>query len=278
MTGRVGFIGLGDQGAPMAIAIAEAHDLHVWARNDRSYAGLGDVSFERADGPGALAGMVDFLCLCLPGDAELEDLLFAQNVAAALKPGSVVINHATGDPDAARHIAARLAKLDIAYLDAPVSGGRPGAVARTMTCFVGGDAQTLERCRAIIACHSRNMPLMGAAGAGQMTKLLNNILTVSNMRNVVEAFALARAAGVDLPALQQALKESSGGSFILQAIGKAVTPAIADHIAGLNRKDVAEFAKAMRDGGLDPTVLVDWAMAGPDGLPQLAGELSPAGQ
>ncbi|WP_210490194.1 NAD-binding protein [Microvirga antarctica] len=107
-----------------------------------------------------------------------------------------------------------------------------------------------------------------------MTKLINNVLTVSNLRNIVEAFALAKAAGVDLRALQGALAHSSGGSFILQAIGHKIGPGIAEHIAALNRKDVHAFAEAMRARGLDPATIEEWAISGPDGLPALVNAMT----
>lgn len=258
----------------MAAALAQHHDLYVWARREASYAELGDVRFQRASDPTTLARSVDILCLCLPGDAELKELLLDHNVASALPIGGIVINHATGDPGAAAEMAEALAQMGIGYLDAPVSGGRPGAVERTLTCFVGGKKDTLEACRPIIACHSQTIAFMGAAGSGQMTKLINNALTVSNLRNVVEAFTLAAAAEVDLRALQGALAHSSGGSFILQAIGRQVGPEIADHIAELNRKDVREFAEAMRARGLDPHAIEGWAIRGPDRLPELAHALT----
>ena len=274
MKRRVGFIGLGDQGAPMAVALAERHDLHVWARREASYEELGAVRFSRAHDPEELARGIEILCLCLPGDVELEDLLLNRKMANALPAGGVVINHATGDPSAAERISGVLAQIGISYLDAPVSGGRPGAVARSLTCFVGGENSTLEACRRVIECHSQTIAFMGRPGSGQMAKLFNNILTVSNLRNVVETLSLAQAAGIDLRALQEALARSSGGSFILQAIGRQISLDIAEHIAALNRKDVAEFAGAMRARGLDPRRIVDWAATGPDGLPALVYALA----
>lgn len=265
MTGKVGFIGLGDQGGPMAAAIAPVFNLHVWARRPISHAPLVGLPHTVASGASALAASVSLLCLCLPGDAELADLLHSA-VIGIMKPGSVLINHATGDPEAAAGFAAELAAGGIDYLDAPVSGGRPGAIARTLTTFVGGEAAVLEACWEILATHSNAIHHMGPAGSGQVTKLLNNALTVSNLRNVVEVLSLAEAAGMSLAALQAAFKTSSGGSFILQALGTKITPDIADHIAGLNRKDVAEFAEAMQRKGLHPEAIVNWAMPGPDQL------------
>lgn len=249
----------------MAAAIAPLFDLHVWARRTVSYAPLTGLPYSIAQSATDLAASVSVLCLCLPGDAELADLLHT-SVIGTMRPGNIVINHATGDPAAAAGFALELAASGIDYLDVPVSGGRPGAETRTLTSFVGGDVSVLEACRDILATHSNAIHHMGPAGAGQMTKLLNNALTVSNLRNVVEVFSLAEAAGMSLPALQAAFKSSSGGSFILQALGTKITPEIADHIAELNRKDIAEFDEAMQRKGLHPETIVNWAIRGPDQL------------
>lgn len=273
---KVGFIGLGDQGAPMATAIADHFELHVWARRPASYESLGKASFIKAENANAVAAAVDVLCLCLRGDADLAGML-DDGLATALGSGKTLINHATGDPAAAKRFAEQCQMEGVAYLDAPVSGGRPGAEARTLTCFVGGETETLERCRSIIACHSTSIVAMGAVGTGQMTKLFNNGLTISNLRNVVEVFRLAEELGLSLSGLQQAFEHSSGGSFILQAIGTKITPEIADHIAELNRTDIREFAEAVRSQGADPQAVYDWGIKGPDGLVALVDALTREG-
>ena len=274
MSRAVGFIGLGDQGAPMAAAIGARFDLHVWARRAGSYAALSKVRHEVAKSAADLASRVSVLCLALPGDAELAEII-QESVLGTMEPGGVVINHATGDPEAAQTFAGTLAAQGLEYLDAPVSGGRPGAEMRALTCFVGGDAAVLEACRDILATHSIAIRHMGPAGTGQMTKLLNNALTVANLRSVVEVLTLAKAAGVGLPALQEAFETSSGGSFILQALGTKVTPDIAAHIAQLNRKDISEFAAAMERKGLNASAIVDWARPGPDHLIDIVRALRP---
>jgi len=273
MKARVGFIGLGDQGAPMAAAIAERHHLIAWARRDSSYESLSGVAFDRAADPKELAESVEFLCFCLPGDAELEAYIFGGEVIEALSNGGVVINHATGDPLSAARMGQDLHARGVGFLDAPVSGGRHGAATKNLTCFVGGEAATLERAQAVLECHSSSIVLMGEAGAGQTAKLLNNALTISNLRNAIEVLNLAKAAGIDLLCLQHALATSSGGSFILQALGRQIQASNAEHIAQLNRKDVQEFADAMHSLGLDAKTIVSWAMAAPDQLPDLIGKL-----
>lgn len=137
----VGFIGLGDQGAPMARAVGDAHDLHVWARRPESLRALNTTGFTVADSVAGLAGAVDVLLLCLRDDDDILDLLEHRQLLNGLRPGSVVANHGTGDPGVNETIAERFAAHGVAYLDAPVSGGGPGARARTLTTFVGGDRQ-----------------------------------------------------------------------------------------------------------------------------------------
>jgi 3-hydroxyisobutyrate dehydrogenase-like beta-hydroxyacid dehydrogenase len=206
---NVGFIGLGDQGAPMAEALIGAHNLYLWARRPETVQPFAGTEAHVMDTAQDVARKVEVLCLCLPGDEQLISLLFDQGLARELPHGATVINHATGDPKEAEAVAHRLAEYDLNFLDAPVSGGRAGAIARTLTCFIGGDAKTLAACEPVLSRYSNAVRLMGSPGAGQMTKLLNNALTVSNLRNVVEVFGLARQAGVDLAALQAALATST---------------------------------------------------------------------
>ena len=246
----------------MAVAIAEKFELHVWARRDASYDILADVDYKRASSPADLAAKVDFLCLCLRNDADLHDLLADRSLLKALGKGGTVINHATGDPVEAEEFERLAEEMDVRFLDAPVSGGRPGAEARSLTCFVGGRADALEASRPIMECHSTHIVSMGPAGSGQMAKLCNNALTVSNLRNAVEVFALADKLGVSLPGLKEAFAHSSGGSFILQALGTKVTAPNAAHIATLNRADISEFAEAMRRKQVDPTALFEWGIKG----------------
>jgi 3-hydroxyisobutyrate dehydrogenase-like beta-hydroxyacid dehydrogenase len=141
---KVGFVGLGDQGSPMAEAISEAsYDLHVWARRTQSYHALDRVNYHRHDSLECLAAVVDVLSLCLRDDKDVWELI-RDGRLKALRPGVIVVNHGTGDPTENEHIAAFLGESGINFLDAPVSGGRPGALARTPTTFVGGDAAILR--------------------------------------------------------------------------------------------------------------------------------------
>jgi 3-hydroxyisobutyrate dehydrogenase-like beta-hydroxyacid dehydrogenase len=266
---RVGFIGLGDQGAPMAQAIASAgFELHAWARRPQSFDGLAGVAFVHQESPQCLAAIVDILALCLRDDHDIWDFLEQHQLTEMLRPGSIVVNHGTGDPAENERIGAFLAKSDIAYVDAPVSGGRPGAVARTLTTLVGGDIETFQRCRPVFESFSRKVVHTGPLGTGQLTKLLNNTITMTNLKNAVDVFGLAKQLGLDIPNLYDVIVVSSGGSAVLRSIGQFDSEVVG-HIQGLMRKDIEHFADAIRGKGLDPTVLRDRGFGGAEGVGDL---------
>jgi 3-hydroxyisobutyrate dehydrogenase-like beta-hydroxyacid dehydrogenase len=274
---RVGFIGLGDQGGPMARAIAEAgFALHVWARRPASLDVLADVPHVAHAGVPELAAAGDLVALVLTDDKDIWDILDQQGLLKALKPGAIIVNHGTGDPSENARIAAYLGQAGHPFLDAPVSGGRPGAVARTLTTIVGGDAAALERCRPVFATFSRKVAYMGPAGAGQMAKLLNNALTMTNLKNAVDVFTLASQLGVNVAALYDMVKVSSGSSAILEALS-TFTPELAAHLQGLMRKDIEHFADGVRRHDLDPIELRDRGLSGANGLVEVVNLLSAAG-
>jgi 3-hydroxyisobutyrate dehydrogenase-like beta-hydroxyacid dehydrogenase len=268
---KIGFVGLGDQGAPMATAIAAAgFDLHVWARRPQSFEAISGSTFVRHDDFDSLATTVDILGVCLRDDADVWDLIRRPRFTETFRSGSILVNHGTGDPVENQRIGAFLAGLGVRFLDAPVSGGRPGALARTLTTLVGGETESFERCRSVFESFSHKVAHMGSLGAGQMTKLLNNALTMTNLKNAVDVFELAKQLGIDIPRLHEVITVSSGSSTILQAIGKQIDSAAAVHLQGLMRKDIEHFAAAIRGRGLDPTSLRDRGLSGANGVVELA--------
>jgi 3-hydroxyisobutyrate dehydrogenase-like beta-hydroxyacid dehydrogenase len=268
---KIGFVGLGDQGAPMAEAISNAgFELHVWARRPQSFDAISRVKYLRHDSLESLAVMVDVLCLCLRDDEDIWNLIRQHRLIAALRPGSIVVNHGTGDPTENEHIGAFLAESGIKYLDAPVSGGRPGAVARTLTTLVGGDATDFARCREVFETFSRKVAHMGGVGSGQLTKLLNNAMTMTNLKNAVDVFGLAKDLGIDIRRLYDVITVSSGSSAVLQSVGSQIDSKAAVHIQRLMRKDIEHFADAVRARGLDPSSVRNRGLGGADGVLELA--------
>jgi len=273
---RVGFIGLGDQGGPMAIAIADAgFNLHVWARRQASLDVLDGVPHVAHASPDELVRACDILSLVLNDDRDVSDILGGPGVFDVLKPGAVVVNHGTGDPNENRRIASMLAAAGVMYLDAPVSGGRPAAVARTLTTMVGGDESAYQRCLPVFTAFSGKCAYMGRSGNGQMTKLLNNALTMTNLKNVVDVFTLAQGLGVDLCDFYGVIRASSGSSRILEALPQ-MTETLASHLQGLMKKDIEHFADGVRSHGNDPTDLRDRGLAGALGLVEVVGLLAHA--
>jgi len=268
---KIGFVGLGDQGAPMAQAISGAgFELHVWARRAQSLDAISKVKYLRHDSLESLAVMVDVLSLCLRDDEDIWNLIRQHRLTEALRSGSIVVNHGTGDPSENEHIGVFLAESGIKYLDAPVSGGRPGAVARTLTTLVGGDANDFARCREVFETFSRKVAHMGGVGSGQLTKLLNNAMTMTNLKNAVDVFGLAKNLGIDIRRLYDVITVSSGSSAVLQSVGSQINSKAAVHIQGLMRKDIEHFADAMRARGLDPSAVRDRGLGGADGFLELA--------
>jgi 3-hydroxyisobutyrate dehydrogenase-like beta-hydroxyacid dehydrogenase len=224
------------------------------------------------ESPARLTAGVGILALCLRDDRDIWDILAAPGMEEALRPGLIVVNHGTGDPAENRKIAAHLAESGVTYLDAPVSGG--GARTRTVTTMVGGDHDAYETCEPVFAAFSRTVVYMGPAGSGQITKLLNNAMTMSNLYNAVDLIRLAAGMGVGIQAVIDVISLSSGGSTILRALGSDLTTEIAPHIHGLMRKDIEHFADAVRDYGLEPAPLRDRGLAGADGLIEAVGLLA----
>ncbi|MDX2850443.1 NAD(P)-dependent oxidoreductase [Streptomyces sp. PA03-3a] len=268
---KIGFIGLGDQGGPMAEAIGEhGFELHVWARRPASLAAVEKVPHTVHDTVADLGASVRMIGLCLRDDADLWDVLDGQGLLAAVAPGTIIVNHGTGDPTEAVRIAEHVARAGGIYLDAPVSGGSPGARARTLTTFTGGSRDAFEAARPVFATFSDTVKLMGPAGAGQFTKLFNNALTITNMKNAEDVLGLAAQVGLDVPALIDVVSASSGGSAALRALGGDITPELAEHVHTLMHKDMHHFADAVRAGGGDPSEVLERGLAGAAGLVEAA--------
>jgi 3-hydroxyisobutyrate dehydrogenase-like beta-hydroxyacid dehydrogenase len=265
----VGFIGLGDQGAPMARAVADsAFELHVWARRAASLGAVEGLPHVVEPSPTALAAASDVVLLVLRDDDDVEGML--PDLLRAMRPGTILVNHGTGDPQVAQRFARRAADSNVFLLDAPVSGGGAGAESRTLTTIVGGDREAFEVAKPVFDTFSAAVVFMGGPGAGQQAKLLNNALTMTNLKNAEDVFAIAHSTGVDVAGLRRMLATSSGGSFMIQALGDQITPAIAPHLQGLMRKDIEHFADALGRLGADVAALRERGMAGAEGLPAVA--------
>ncbi|MEU8699552.1 NAD(P)-dependent oxidoreductase [Streptomyces sp. NPDC048680] len=270
----VGWIGLGDQGLPMADAIAHVgFPLHAWARRPTSLDALSDVPHTRHDDLKDLAVACDIVGLCVGTDDDV--LQPAEQLPAGLRQGSVVVNHGTGVPSAAVRLTEMCAAAGVEVLDAPVSGGRPAAEERRLTTMVGGPQQVAERCEPVFNAFSRHVVHLGDAGAGQTAKLFNNALLMMNQAAITDIVDLAAALKVDAVRLVEVLKLGSASSAALALLNAMVTPDNVEHLSGIEALDMELFDQATREADLDSAAVTARGLSGAHRLPELLRHLNP---
>ncbi|HUE38325.1 MAG TPA: NAD(P)-dependent oxidoreductase [Candidatus Binatia bacterium] len=247
----VGWIGLGIMGRPMADHLRRA-GLEVTAYNRGASR---REAFARAGGKVAASAReaadgADVLVTMVSDTKDVEEVLFGANAAAdALRRGAIAVDMSTISPRATREIAGRLRNRGIEALDAPVSGGEAGAIAATLSIMVGGDAAVFERCAPLFAALGKRATRMGPNGSGQATKLVNQVAVLGNLLATCEALVLARAAGLELARVIDAVGAGAGGSWQLTQLGPKM---IADDFAPgfpvrLARKDLRLILEAAEE-------------------------------
>jgi 3-hydroxyisobutyrate dehydrogenase len=230
---HVGFIGLGSQGGPMAGRIVEAgFPTTLWARRPASLEPFADTAAKVATSPAELAASCDLVCLCVVGDADVEEVTGGENgVLAGFKAGGVIAIHSTVRPKTCHELAKKATVQNVSVIDAPVSGGSPAVAERRLLMMVGGDADVVERCRPVFETYANPVVHLGDLGSGQTTKLLNNLLFTANLGTAATALALGEALGVLPDRLTDVISRGSGNSFALNALGGDT--AGLDRLAGL---------------------------------------------
>ncbi|MFB9323847.1 NAD(P)-dependent oxidoreductase [Cryptosporangium minutisporangium] len=214
---RVGFIGLGSQGGPMARRIVESgYPTTLWARRPESLKPYADTAATVADSPAALAKASDVVCLCVVDDAGVREI--GDEVLSGLAEGGVIVVHSTVHPDTCRALAEKAARQGVTLIDAPVSGGGHAAAEQRLLVMVGGDEATLEKVRPVFETYANPILHLGPVGAGQVAKILNNLLFTAHLGVAESAYALGRELGVDLAALAKVFGSGSGNSFAASAV------------------------------------------------------------
>jgi 3-hydroxyisobutyrate dehydrogenase len=221
MPDRVGFIGLGIMGSGMTHNLLRASvDLTVYNRTPERMQPLADSGAATAASPAGLAAATDIVFVCVSDTPDVEAVLLGPDgVVHGAKPGSLVVDMSTISPRATRRIAERLAEVDVAMLDAPVSGGSEGAAKGALSIMVGGAEADLERARPYLEAMGSTITHLGPIGAGQSCKLVNQILVVVNMLAAAEAVVVAQAAGLELDRTIGAVASGAGGSWMLSNRG-----------------------------------------------------------
>ncbi len=253
---RVGFIGLGSQGGPMARRIIEAgYPVTLWARRPASLEPFAGSPAKVAGSPAELAAASDLVGICVVSDADVEEVLAGERgVLAGLGAGAVIVVHSTVHPDTCRRLANLVSARGVRLVDAPVSGGGPAAAEGRLLLMAGGEAETVEYCRPVFATYADPVVHLGPVGSGQLTKLLNNLVFTANLGTAASALALGRALDVEPGRLAEVISHGSGSSFALSRIAAAggTLERIASVAGPLLQKDVrliAGIADAVGAGG-----------------------------
>ena len=239
---RVGFIGLGSQGGPMARAIVESgFDTTLWARRPESQEPYRDTAATYADTPAQLAARSDVVCLCVVGDDDVRGLAYGDDgLLAHMSPGDTLVIHSTVHPDTCRELGERAATKGVSVIDAPVSGGAPAVQAKQLLVMVGGDDDAVEKCRPVFASYADPIVHLGPLGAGQVTKILNNLLFSANLGSAISLLEFAETLGVARERMCEVLTRGSANSKALGSI--AMFGGTLDNLApvagALLRKDV----------------------------------------
>ncbi|MEY4680732.1 MAG: hypothetical protein RLZZ276_2381 [Pseudomonadota bacterium] len=241
---RIGFVGLGLMGVPMAANMARAgHELVVHSANAASVAKLEAEGARAAGSVAEVARAVDVFCACrVTPDQSREVFLGAGGVAATAPAGLLCIDFATVDPGTAKEIGAALAARGIGFLDAPISGGPYAAVDAALTAIVGGAEADVARAMPALRATCKEVRHMGPVGAGVTTKLCNNLISITTHALLAEAMVLGAKAGIDGQRLYETLRASSARSNTLERV-------VPKHFLPRNFEAAASIATIMKDLG-----------------------------
>jgi 3-hydroxyisobutyrate dehydrogenase len=268
---KLGFAGLGLMGAPMARRLlAAGHELSVWNRSRDKTAPLVASGAKAADSPESLAGAAEIVMMCVTDQRAGEEVLFGANgMARGAKPGTLIIDFSSIAPVSAVDFARKLKDKNIGFVDAPVSGGVPGAEKGTLVIMAGGREEDVARARPVVMHLASRFTRMGGPGAGQATKLCNQVIVGSLIAVLAEAVRLAEVAGVDAKMLPEALKGGFADSAPLQIFGARMAASSImlkdlENAAALGREknlplDMVRIAAELyrRNGSREITTVVD---------------------
>ena len=266
---RIGFVGLGTMGAAMAANLARAgFGVTAWNRTAGRAPELDELGVSRATTPAEAASAADVVVICVSDTPDVEAVLFgADGVAGGARSGVLVIDCSTISPGATRGFAERLRGAGIALVDAPVSGGSEGARNATLTIFVGGEANDVERARPVLAALGTTITHVGPIGSGQAVKAVNQVILAGTYLGVAEGIVLAMKAGLDVQQVVQALGGGAAQSWVLaNRSGRMIEN---DYPLGfkvaLHRKDLGIALELAREQGAELPV-ADLAAAIEDDL------------
>ncbi len=260
----VAFIGLGVMGGPMARHLAGAgHDVTVYNRTtDKAAAWVAANGGTSASTPARAAEDADAVFVCVGNDDDVRSVTLGDDGAlAGMQPGSVLVDHTTVSADLARELAAAAAAVGVGFVDAPVSGGQAGAENGALTVMCGGDEQSFAKVEPIIAAYARACRLLGDVGAGQLTKMVNQICIAGMVQALAEGVNFAQHAGLDVDSVVDVISKGAAQSWQMENRARTMAAGSFDFGFAVEwmRKDLGIcLDEASRNGARLPvTALVD---------------------
>ncbi len=262
---KVAFIGLGVMGYPMAgyLKTKGNHDVTVFNRTAaKAEKWAKEFNANHASTPKQAAEGADFIFCCVGNDDDLRAVTTGEFGAfQAIKPGAIFIDNTTASANVARELYVVAKEKGFGFLDAPVSGGQAGAENGALTVMVGGDPDTFERAKPVMDCYAKMVGLMGEAGAGQLTKMINQVCIAGLVQGLSEAIHLGKAAGLDIDKVMGVISKGAAGSWQMENRHVSMTAGEFEHGFAVDwmRKDLAICLEEGNAQGvsLPVTALVD---------------------
>ena len=261
---KTAFIGLGVMGYPMAGHLAaKGHDVVVYNRTpSKAEAWTKEHRGAKADTPAEAVRGRDFVFVCVGNDDDVRSIVYGPGGAlAGMADGAVLVDHTTDSADLARELFAAAADKGFGFLDAPVSGGQAGAENGVLTVMCGGERDTFDSAAPVIGAYARATTLMGGAGAGQLTKMVNQICIAGLVQGLSEGMNFAARAGLDADLVTDTISKGAAGSWQMENRARTMARGEFDFGFAVDwmRKDLAiALAEAERNGArLPATALID---------------------
>ena len=262
---KVAFIGLGVMGYPMAGHLKDkgGHDVTVWNRTSAKAEKWADqYGGDHAPSPRAAADGADFVFMCVGNDDDVRSVVYGEDgVFAGMKNGATLIDNTTASAELARELAAAASDKGVKFIDAPVSGGQAGAENGALTVMCGGEEADFAAAKPVIEAYAKMVGLMGPAGSGQLTKMMNQICIAGLVQGLAESIAFGQKAGLDVEKVVGVISKGAAGSWQMENRHKTMSEGHYDHGFAVEwmRKDLGIcLAEAKRNGARLPvTALVD---------------------
>ncbi len=262
---KVAFIGLGVMGYHMAAHLKNrgGHDVTVYNRTAaKAEKWVGEHGGAHAPTPAAAAAGCDFVFSCVGNDDDLRAVTLGANGAfGAMKPGAIFIDNTTASAQVARELDIEAKARGLAFIDAPVSGGEAGAINGVLTVMCGGDEATFETAKPVIEAYARMVGLMGPAGNGQLTKMVNQICIAGLVQGLAEGIHFAQKAGLDVEAVINVISKGAAGSWQMENRHKTMAQGKYDFGFAVDwmRKDLGIVLDTADENGaaLPVTALID---------------------